>query len=144
MQINYNLKASEEYTIQVYVRRTGEVVSIKVIPLVMTYGDIIKRICEKITELEPSHYYIAVNYESQMDDNMLFERGHKDLRFQMIMKTKYLLEYIAEQAMQKQRLKPEMRHILNRYTPDIARKLLTNSRPVDRTLWAPFKVFSTV
>jgi hypothetical protein len=110
----------------------------------MTYGDIIKRISEKVTELEPSHYYIAVNYESQMDDNMLFERGHKDLRFQMIMRTKYLLEYIAEQAMQKQRLKPEMRHILDTYTPNIARKLLTNYRPADRTPWTLFARLSTL
>jgi hypothetical protein len=33
------------------------------------------------------------------------------------MKTKYLLEYIAEQSMQKQQLKPEMRHVLDTYTP---------------------------
>jgi len=52
-----------------------------------------------------------------MNNNMLFEQRHKDMRFQMIMKTKYLLEYIAEQSMQKQQLKPEMRHVLDTYTP---------------------------
>jgi hypothetical protein len=52
-----------------------------------------------------------------MEDYMLFERKHEHLPFQMIMKTKWLLEYIAEQTMHKQRLKPEMRHVLDTYTP---------------------------
>ncbi len=116
-KINYNLKTSEECTIQVHVRRTGDVVSIQVTPLLTTYGDIINIICERIKEPEPSHYYIASNYETEMENNILFEQKHKDMRFQMIMKTIYLLEYIAEQAMQKERLKPEMRHVLDTYTP---------------------------
>jgi hypothetical protein len=104
---NYELKASKECTIQVHVRRTGEVISIQVIPSLTTYGDIIKLICEKIKEPEPSHYYLALNYESEMQDDMLFEPGLENGRFQMIMRTKWLLEYIAERTMERKRLPVE-------------------------------------
>ena len=74
-------------------------------------------ICERISRFEPSHYYITANYEVQMEDHMYFEYGHRDFRFQMLMKTKWLLEYIAEQTMQRQRLKPEARHTLDEFIP---------------------------
>ncbi|CAF4449561.1 unnamed protein product, partial [Adineta steineri] len=59
---------SEECTIEVHVRRTCEFISITVIPMVTTFGDIIKIICEKINEPEPSHYYIAMNNELEMEN----------------------------------------------------------------------------
>jgi hypothetical protein len=74
-------------------------------------------ICDKIEEPEPDHYYLALNYEKEMQDNMVFDPYHKNGRFQMIMRTKWLLEYIAEKAMQKQRLAPELRHVLDTDTP---------------------------
>ena len=48
-----------------------------------------------------------------MRDDMVFQPRPENEQFQMIMRTKWLLEYIAEKAMQKQRLTPEMRHILD-------------------------------
>lgn len=111
--MNFRLKASTEYTIQVHVRRTGEVIDVKVIPLQTTYGDIINMICDRVPNLDARQYYIAINYEIQMENYMLFEREHRNLQFQMLMKTKDLLLYIAEQSMQKQRLTPEKRHVLN-------------------------------
>ena len=94
-------------------------ISLKVRPLITTYGDIIQMICERNPDLDPNQYYIASNYEIQMGDDTFFERDHQSFRLQMIMKTPFLLEYIAEQAMQRQKLKPEMRHILD--TPDTER-----------------------
>jgi hypothetical protein len=88
-------------------------ISIPVIPLLTTYGDIIKTICEKIKEPEPSHYYVALNYETEMPDDMVFESRLKEQRFQMIMRTKWLLEYIAERTIQKRRLNPEILHALD-------------------------------
>ncbi|CAF2934828.1 unnamed protein product [Rotaria sp. Silwood2] len=109
----------EECTIQVHVRRTGEVVSIKVIPLLTTYGNIIKKTCKKIKEPEPSHYYMVFNYEYEMKDDMLFEERHKNGPFQMIMRTKWLLEYIAEQTMHKKQLEPNMRQLLDTDIPTV-------------------------
>ena len=73
-------------------------------------------ICERNPELDPNQYYIAANYEHVMENSSLFRKEHKNSRFQMIMKTKYLLEFIAEQAMQKQRLEPEIRQVLSKST----------------------------
>jgi len=73
-------------------------------------------ICERNPELDPNQYYIAANYEHVMENSSLFRKEHKNSRFQMIMKTKYLLEFIAEQAMQKQRLEPEIRQVLSTST----------------------------
>jgi small GTP-binding protein len=126
---NDYFQAAQECTIEVYVRRTGEVMSLKVIPLTTTYGDIIKMICERRTELEPSHYYIALNYEILMENNIPFRSELQNSRFQMIMKTKWLLEHIAEQAMQKERLKPEMRKVLDEYTPHVESKLTEENSP---------------
>jgi hypothetical protein len=122
MIICSHFQASQECTIEVYVRRTGEVVPVKVIPLITTYGDIIKMICATRTQLEPSHYYIALNYETLMEDDRTFKNDHRNSRFQMIMKTKWLLEYIAEQTMQKQRLQSEIRKELDTCTPYVASK----------------------
>lgn len=116
------LQTSSECSIEVHVRRTGELVSLTVTPRVTTYGDIVRMICERNPELDSTQYYIAVNYEKVMEDDWLFKIEDKNSRFQMIMKTKYLLEFIAEQSIQKQHLKPEMRHILNTYTPNTESK----------------------
>jgi hypothetical protein len=82
-----------------------------------TYGDIVKIICEKIKEPEPDHYYLAMNYKTEMADNMVFELTHENQKFQLIMRTKWILEYIAEQTMQRQRMKPEIRQMLDMDTP---------------------------
>lgn len=94
----------------------------KVVPSVSTYGDIIREICKKRRELDPSHYYIAMNYSKEMDENMLFEGDLKNARFQMFMKTKWLLEHIAEQAIHKKRLDHQEREELDTRTSQIERK----------------------
>jgi hypothetical protein len=52
-----------------------------------------------------------------MADNMVFELTHENQKFQLIMRTKWILEYIAEQTMQRQRMKPEIRQMLDMDTP---------------------------
>ncbi|CAF0824288.1 unnamed protein product [Rotaria sordida] len=54
------------YSIQVHVRRTGEMVNIDVIPSTTTYDEIIRKVCERINEPEPSHYYLTLNYEVEL------------------------------------------------------------------------------
>lgn len=95
-----------------FVRRTGEIVSVKVIPSVTTYGDIIREICKKRKALDPSHYFIALNYSTELDDDATFDESLKYARFQMFMKTKWLMEHIAEQAIQKKQLKEDVREEL--------------------------------
>ena len=108
-----------------YVRRTGEVVPVTVTPSVTTFGDIIEMICATRPNLEPSHYYIALNYETVMEDHSVYKSNHRDSRFQMMMKTKWLLEYIAEQTMQKQRLHQEIREELDASIPYTESKFFT-------------------
>ncbi|CAF1002648.1 unnamed protein product [Adineta steineri] len=96
---------SEECTIEVHVRRTCEFISITVIPMVTTFGDIIKIICEKINEPEPSHYYIAMNNELEMENHLIVQPHLMNQKFEMIMRTKWLLEIIAEQQMGRQYVK---------------------------------------
>ncbi|CAF0882194.1 unnamed protein product [Adineta ricciae] len=98
--------ASEKVRIQIYVRRTGEHVLIDVIPKLTTFGSIVKTVCERINDPEPSHYYISLNNEKEMFDDMVFEPSHASEQFQMIMRTKWLLEHIAAQAMRRQGIKP--------------------------------------
>ena len=101
-------QTSNEHKIDVFVRRTGEIISVQVIPSVTTYGDIIREICKKRKDLDPSHYYIAMNYSTEMADDMTFDQSFKSTQFQMFMKTKWLLEHIAEQAMHKKQLKEDV------------------------------------
>ncbi|UJR20595.1 hypothetical protein I4U23_023720 [Adineta vaga] len=101
--------ASEKCTIQVYVRRTGEIVPVEVTFMSTTFGDIVKIICERINESEPSHYYISLNNETQMLNDMIFEPRHENQKFEMILKTKWLLERIAERSIQKERLQSKIR-----------------------------------
>ncbi|CAF1044480.1 unnamed protein product [Rotaria sp. Silwood1] len=56
-------------SIQVHVRRTGEMVNINVIPSTTTYDEIIRKVCERINEPEPSHYYLALNYEVELKND---------------------------------------------------------------------------
>lgn len=105
-----------------FVRRTGEVIPVKVIPSVSTYGDIIQEICKKRRELDPSHYFIALNYSTEMNENMRFEGDLKNARFQMFMKTKWLMEHIAEQAIHKKRMDHVEREELDTQTSTIDRK----------------------
>jgi predicted XRE-type DNA-binding protein len=75
-------------------------------------------ICATRTNLEPSHYYIASNYETVMEDDWTFKRDLQDSRFQMFMKTKWLLEHIAEHTMQKQLLQQEIGEELDTFIPN--------------------------
>lgn len=105
-------------TIQVHVRRTGEVISVEIRPSITTYGDIVKIICGKINESEPSHYYLALNYESEMQDDIVFDPRLVHERFQMIMRTKWLLQYIAERTMLKQQFKLEKNDTSDSHTSE--------------------------
>ncbi len=58
---------------------------------------------------------------------MLFETGLENGQFQMIMKTKWLLEHIAEQTMGRKRLLPDMRPVLDTGNPTIESKFHRNS-----------------
>ncbi|CAF3088419.1 unnamed protein product [Rotaria sp. Silwood2] len=83
-------------SIQVHVRRTGEMVNINVIPSTTTYDAIIRKVCERINEPEPSHYYLALNYEVELKNDNIFQSQQQDGRYQLIMRTRWLLEYLAE------------------------------------------------
>ncbi|CAF0855354.1 unnamed protein product [Adineta steineri] len=110
---------SEECTIEVHVRRTCEFISVKVIPMVTTFGDIIKIICETISEPEPSHYYIAMNNELEMENHLIVQPHLMNQKFEMIMRTKWLLEIIAEQQMGRQYVKlPSVSLVTNHEIPE--------------------------
>lgn len=71
----------------------------EVTPGITTYGDIIKIVCEKSSGLDPSRYYIGANNEIELEDQLIFQRSHANYQLQMLKKTKYILEDIAEQSM---------------------------------------------
>ncbi len=58
---------------------------------------------------------------------MLFEPGLENGRFQMIMRTQWLLEYIAERAMERKRLQSKMRPVLDTGNPAVESKFNRNS-----------------
>ena len=84
-----------EVEIQVHVRQTGEVVNIPVIPLSTSYGEILNEVCRRIKQPHPENYYLAWRYEIELENNQLFQPEHLNGSFQMIMRSKVLIEYIA-------------------------------------------------
>ncbi|CAF2077542.1 unnamed protein product [Rotaria magnacalcarata] len=83
-------------SIQVHVRRTGEMVTVNVEPSKTTYEEILREICRRINEREPSHYYLALNYEVQLENDDMFQLEQENNRFQLIMRARWLLEYLTE------------------------------------------------
>ncbi|CAF2754367.1 unnamed protein product [Rotaria sp. Silwood2] len=60
-------------SIQIHVRRTGEMVNINVIPSTTMYDEIIRKVCERINEPASSHYYLALNYEVELKNDEIFQ-----------------------------------------------------------------------
>ncbi|CAF4881243.1 unnamed protein product [Rotaria magnacalcarata] len=83
-------------SIQVHVRRTGEMVTVNVEPSKTTYEEILREICRRTNEPEPSHYYLALNYEVQLENDDMFQLEQENNRFQLIMRARWLLEYLTE------------------------------------------------
>lgn len=87
---------STNYSIHVHVRRTGEVIEVSVTPSKTTHDEIIKNVCQRIREPEPSHYYLTLDYAVELENDHIFQRQREGARYQLVMRTKYLFEYLAE------------------------------------------------